>query len=45
MLEVWEDDDLVLIPLKNVAPTIPKRESEMRKLIEDSLGWDARVFL
>ena len=35
MPEVSEDDDLVSIPLKNVAPAIPKWESEMRELIED----------
>ena len=35
MLEVREDDDLVPIPLKNVAPAITKRESELKELIED----------
>ena len=35
MPEVREDDDFVPIPLKNVAPAIPKWEPEMRELIED----------
>ena len=29
------DEDLVPIPLKNVAPAISKRESELKELIED----------
>ena len=33
MLEVKEDD--VSISLKNVVPAIPKRESELKELIED----------
>jgi hypothetical protein len=37
MLEVREEDELELvpIPLKNVTPTIPKKESEMKELVED----------
>ena len=33
MPEVREDE--VPIPLKNVVPTVPKRESELKELIED----------
>jgi hypothetical protein len=37
MPEVREEDELELvpIPLKNVTPTIPKKESEMKELVED----------
>ena len=35
MMKVREEDELVPIPLKNVVPTIPKRESEVRELVED----------
>ena len=34
MLEEREEEQ-VPIPLKNVSPAIPKRESELKKLIED----------
>lgn len=37
MPEVREEDEfeLVLIPMKNVTPAIPKKEFEMRELVED----------
>ena len=37
MPEEQEEDEMeqVLIPLKNVSPAIPKRESELKELIED----------
>ena len=37
MPEVREENklELVPIPLKNVTPAIPKKESEMKELVED----------
>jgi hypothetical protein len=37
MPEIKEEDEvgLVMIPLKNVIPTIPKKEFEMKELVED----------
>jgi hypothetical protein len=37
MPEAREDDEIeqVLIPWKNVSPTIPKSELELKELIED----------
>jgi hypothetical protein len=37
MPEIREEDELkpVPIPLKNITPAIPKKESEMKELVED----------
>jgi hypothetical protein len=37
MPEVWEEDEReqVPIPLKNVAPAVPKNDSELKELVED----------
>ena len=35
MSEVREEDELVPIPLRNVMPAIPKRESKLKELIKD----------
>jgi hypothetical protein len=37
MPEIREEDEveLVPIPLKNVIPTIPKKEYELKELVED----------
>ena len=45
MPEVQEDEDLVLIPLKNVTPAILKQESELKELIEDLTRMGCKGFL
>ena len=35
MPEIREEDELVPIPLRNVVYVVPKRESELKVLIED----------
>ena len=35
MREEREEDEREPIPVKNVSPAIPKRESELKELIED----------